>query len=174
MRATIAAAMLISTMALATPAAFRPAIGSWFLRLLAPICRVQPRTMTRKLDHYTFSRRAIARFKCNDCGVNVIKTGDFYMLNPEIWEDQLHLSWTDNLCVTCLEKRIGRKISFADICSLPSVEGFPMSAVLVDRLFGKLLALEQRRKHRRKLEQARARKKRAALKKASSKLERQQ
>jgi hypothetical protein len=27
------------------------------------------------------------------------------MLKPEIWEGQLKLGWSDNLCIGCLEKR---------------------------------------------------------------------
>jgi hypothetical protein len=48
--------------------------------------------------------------KCNDCGVNVIRAGEYYMLSPEIWEDKLHLKWDDNLCIGCLEARLGRKL----------------------------------------------------------------
>ena len=37
----------------------------------------------------TLSRKELARYRCNDCGVNVVTAGDFYMLQPKIWEDQL-------------------------------------------------------------------------------------
>jgi hypothetical protein len=43
--------------------------------------------------------KELARQTCNDCGVNVIEIGAYYMLNPDVWERQLGLGWTDNLCV---------------------------------------------------------------------------
>jgi hypothetical protein len=55
------------------------------------------------------SAKALARFRCLDCGVNVVTSGDWYMATSEIWE-KLGLGWEDNLCVACLEKRLGRKL----------------------------------------------------------------
>ena len=49
-------------------------------------------------------------FRCNDCRVDIVKLGEFYMLNPEIWEGELGLGWDDNLCIGCLEKRLGRQV----------------------------------------------------------------
>ena len=43
------------------------------------------------------------KYKCNDCGVNVLTTGEFYMLDQDIWEKDLGLGWNDNLCIGCLE-----------------------------------------------------------------------
>jgi hypothetical protein len=91
-------------------------------------------TMTTSLSHYKLSRKEIARHKCIDCGVNVIKSGDYCMINPEIWKRQLGLGWTDNLCIACIEARIGRKLTLVDFCGLASVEGFGPSDILVNRL----------------------------------------
>jgi hypothetical protein len=91
---------------------------------------------------YRFSRREIARCKCIDCGVNVIKVGDYCMLHPDLWERKLHLKWDDNMCVACIEAHVGRKLSLRDCINFPSVEGFPMSDVLADRLFGHLVILK--------------------------------
>jgi hypothetical protein len=33
--------------------------------------------------------RELARHKCKDCGVNVIKIGEYYMVSPQLWEDKL-------------------------------------------------------------------------------------
>jgi hypothetical protein len=55
------------------------------------------------------SAKELARYRCLDCGVNVVTAGEFYMLNSEIWEGQLGLGWSDNLCIGCLETRLGRK-----------------------------------------------------------------
>jgi hypothetical protein len=49
-------------------------------------------------------------FLCNDCEVDCWAIGDFYMAQSEIW-DKLGLGWTDNLCIGCLEARLGRKVS---------------------------------------------------------------
>jgi hypothetical protein len=77
----------------------------------------------------------LARYKCNDCDVNVVTAGEFYMLYPDIWEDQLGLDWNDNLCIGCLEARIGRPVTFADIISIPNYSWMqPSSDRLLDRL----------------------------------------
>jgi hypothetical protein len=75
-----------------------------------------------------------AHYVCNDCNVNVLTAGEFYVLKQDIWEKQLSLGWTDNLCVGCLEARLGRKITLHDISSFPSYEWMhPPSERLADR-----------------------------------------
>ena len=82
-----------------------------------------------------FSRREITRHKCLDCGINVIKAGDYCLLNSKIWKGRFGLGWNDNLCIACIEARLGRKLSMRlhDFISFPSVKGFPMSDTLLDR-----------------------------------------
>jgi hypothetical protein len=76
----------------------------------------------------------LARLTCMGCGVNALEIGEYYMLNPRIWEDQLGLYWQDNLCIGCLEKRLGRKVSLSDMCGIPRYEFmFPLSERLLDR-----------------------------------------
>jgi hypothetical protein len=89
-----------------------------------------------KLDHYRLSPEEIARYRCLDCGRNVIEIGDFCMLKPEIWEDELRLNASDNLCIRCIEARLGRKLrpGLLSFCSTPTVEGYPPSDVLLNRL----------------------------------------
>jgi hypothetical protein len=90
---------------------------------------------TVAFDRYRFSPDEIARYRCLDCGRNVVEIGDFLMLRPEIWNDELHLGWDDNLCLACIERRLGRKLrGLLDIVSLPTVEGYPRSATLMERL----------------------------------------
>jgi hypothetical protein len=56
------------------------------------------------------------KFPCNGCGVDVLAIGDWYMATSEVWQKQLGLSWQDNLCFACLEKRLGRKLKpFTDV-----------------------------------------------------------
>jgi hypothetical protein len=86
---------------------------------------------------YKFSRQEIARHKCIGCGVNVIKIGDYCMLSGDIWKRKLHLEWSDNMCIACIEAGIGRKLRplfRGDFDGWPTVEGFPMSDVLRNRL----------------------------------------
>jgi hypothetical protein len=90
--------------------------------------------VTKRLDHYRLSRHEIARHRCNDCGVNVIEKGDYCMLRSDIWKDQFGLGWNDNLCLACIEKRLGRKLTMLDLISFTYIEGHPMSATLLSRL----------------------------------------
>jgi hypothetical protein len=47
--------------------------------------------MTKNLSQYKLSRREVARHRCLDCGVNVIKLGDYCMLHDRIWNGQFGL-----------------------------------------------------------------------------------
>ena len=56
---------------------------------------------------------------CNDCGVDIVKAGEYVMLDPQIWKHELGLDWDDNLCIGCVEKRLGRRIKgFGDIINM--------------------------------------------------------
>jgi hypothetical protein len=63
------------------------------------------------------------------------------MLQPDLWERKLHLKWTDNMCIACVEARIGRKLKVRDFLTFPSVEGFPRSDILDDRIVGDCVVL---------------------------------
>jgi hypothetical protein len=53
---------------------------------------------------------------CNDCGVDVVAIGELYMCPDEVWDDELGLGWNDNLCLGCLETRLGRTVKpFVDV-----------------------------------------------------------
>ena len=101
--------------------------------------------MSNCLSHYKFSRKEIDRHRCIDCSINVIKAGDYCMLKPDIWENQLGLGRTDNLCIACIEKRLGRNLKFPDFACPASVEGFWPSDVLIQRLGLKTSKRERRR-----------------------------
>jgi hypothetical protein len=68
--------------------------------------------------------------------VNVLTTGEFYMLNQDIWEKDLGLGWNDNLCIGCLESRIGRKLKgpIEDFMLIPS---YPWMYPTSDRMMDK-------------------------------------
>ena len=69
-------------------------------------------------------------------GVNVIEIGDYCMISPEIWERKFGLGWRHNLCIACIERRLGRPLSLAcgDFAGPATVEGYPPSEILVKRL----------------------------------------
>lgn len=58
------------------------------------------------------SKPELGQYYCNDCNVDLVAAGEFYMLHPRIWTDQLGLGWSDNLCSGCLETRLGREVRF--------------------------------------------------------------
>ena len=61
---------------------------------------------------------------CNDCRVDCAEIGEWYMASPQIWQDTLHLgAENDNLCVRCLEQRLGRRIALDDLCRCPNSPG---------------------------------------------------
>jgi hypothetical protein len=102
-----------------------------------------------KRDPYRFTLKEIDHHRCKDCGINVIKIGDYCLLAPQLWEDRLGLKWNDNLCVACIEKRLGRRLEagFKDWCGAqPQVMGFPMSALLFNRFYKKRLRKTMRRR----------------------------
>ena len=84
------------------------------------------------------SRREIARLVCKDCGVNVAKIGEYCMIDPAIWVKRLGMKLSDNLCIGCIEARLGRKLGGrGDFISWPvNPGGFNDSDRYTQRLFG--------------------------------------
>jgi hypothetical protein len=75
--------------------------------------------------------------KCDDCDVDVIRAGEFYMVKPGLWSRKLGLKWEDNLCVGCLESRLGRKLTNLDFLTFPpNPGGFATSERLLPRILG--------------------------------------
>jgi hypothetical protein len=74
-----------------------------------------------------------ARLKCNDCGVDVLEIGEYYLLPSHIWKGELGLGWNDNLCIGCLETRLRRRISFDD-GDLEIPPDYPRMRPISDRL----------------------------------------
>ena len=93
-------------------------------------------TMNRNRN-YEFTARQIARHVCLDCGRNVIEIGDYTMIDNDIWKGQLKLGWDDNLCIECVETRLGRELTRDDLCGglTPGVEGYPKSERLMTRIY---------------------------------------
>ena len=97
------------------------------------------------------SAEDLAQYGCNDCDVNIVAAGEYgYMLQPQIWHEQLGLACSDNLCIGCLEARLGRRLSEDDVTSLPRYSWMPTaSARLVNRL-GLKAGNRPNQKHRKK------------------------
>jgi hypothetical protein len=78
---------------------------------------------------------------CNDCSVDVLEIGDWYMCAPKVWEAELGLGWKDNLCLACLEKRLARPIKASEDV-LPIASGIETSG---ERFEGSLTAIGPKR-----------------------------
>jgi hypothetical protein len=74
------------------------------------------------------AERLLGQYFCNDCNVDVVKIGDWYMAASKVWEKELGLGWTDNLCIECLTKRLGREPVFFTDIFLASAGGVALSA----------------------------------------------
>jgi hypothetical protein len=59
-----------------------------------------------------------AAFACADCGVNVLATGQYYILRAEVWR-QVMPGIDGNLCLPCCEARLGRALTPADFDATP-------------------------------------------------------
>lgn len=74
---------------------------------------------------------------CDGCGADIVALGEYYMVSREVWQQQLGLGWDDNLCIGCLEKRLGRKLTALDFITWPSYPWMrPSSLRLTSRIFG--------------------------------------
>ena len=113
---------------------------------------------------YKFSRRKIARHVCIDCGINVIKIGDYCMIHADVWEKQLGLRWSDNMCLRCVELRLGRALTAEEVGwgLIHDVEGYPKSDLLMARIYPPVPP-----KQRRKRKPSKRRKRRAPATSAS-------
>ena len=80
------------------------------------------------------------RFLCMDCSIDTGKAGEHYMLLDEIW-NQVCSSPLGMLCVRCLERRLGRRLTKNDFNNsyINSMNFAPKSAVLSSRLTGEPL-----------------------------------
>jgi hypothetical protein len=101
---------------------------------------------------YHFTPEQVSHFNCNDCGINVIERGDFCMLQHEIWDDQFGLGLYDNLCLACIETRLGRPLTEHDCICFPRVFGYPTSPALAERFgFAKHLGFTKKPNKKRKV-----------------------
>lgn len=72
---------------------------------------------------------------CVDCSVDTLIAGEYYMVHDHVWL-QTGLGKRDGmLCITCLEKRIGRQLTSNDFPNLPiNSDRLIRSPLLIERL----------------------------------------
>jgi hypothetical protein len=93
--------------------------------------------MTKSLGPEKVSPEELARLTCNDCGVNVAEVGELFMIKDEIWKGQFGLAWNDNLCLGCIEARLGRELRFLD---LMTISNYPWVGPPSERMVARLLS----------------------------------
>lgn len=72
---------------------------------------------------------------CVDCSVDTILIGEYYMLHHFVWQQTGLGRYDGMLCISCVEKRIGRKLTSKDFSDFP-VNSTPLfrSSLLAERL----------------------------------------
>jgi hypothetical protein len=83
---------------------------------------------------------------CDDCGLDIWKAGEYVMLSPDIWKGELGLGWKDNLCIGCVEKRLGRRIRYSSDVAGNFISLRGLSMLLLVRMFG--ASITKRRPYR--------------------------
>jgi hypothetical protein len=89
---------------------------------------------------------------CADCGIGTLKLGEWYMVNDDVWEQAWHgrrkwwheLPGQQVLCIGCLEKRLGRKLTRVDFTD--ALCNDPNEKYISERLRARLTATETRRR----------------------------
>jgi hypothetical protein len=105
--------------------------------------------MTKLLtDRFTPRQIAHKHWNCADCGRNVIKIGEYTLVQPKVWK-RAGMEWKGNLCIACLEKRIGRKLRpWRDFISFPvNPGGFDNSDLYTRRIIGETAFAVSKLKH---------------------------
>jgi hypothetical protein len=69
------------------------------------------------VNWYKFS--ILSRF-CDDCGKNLARAGEYYMVKDSVWEEAGMENGDGDLCISCLEDRIGRKLDRDDFPKINS------------------------------------------------------
>jgi hypothetical protein len=84
--------------------------------------------------------------RCADCGFGTITGGEYYMVKEEVWEAAWagrrkpwhELPGQQVLCIGCLEKRIGRKLTANDFTDAP-VNDLNDDSLRSERLINRLM-----------------------------------
>lgn len=61
------------------------------------------------------------RFSCVDCGVNVERIGEYFVVLDQVWQIEARLDPQEGMyCVGCLESRINRRLCPGDFMDVPA------------------------------------------------------
>lgn len=58
-------------------------------------------------------------YRCLDCDINTLVAGEYYMVHNHVWSQTGIDPYGGMLCITCLEKRIGRELISEDFTDYP-------------------------------------------------------
>src|ERR1700733_13190223 len=88
-------------------------------RLAAAILHCSPANLEEHYSHLLtkFDSRNTDDF-CMDCRVDTEKNGEYYMLHHELWYS-INRPFRGNLCLRCVERRLGRDLASADFLDAP-------------------------------------------------------
>ncbi|MCV7064604.1 hypothetical protein H7H51_00795 [Mycolicibacterium farcinogenes] len=77
----------------------------------------------------------VSDWRCLDCGVDTDAIDEYYMLRDEVWE-QAHPDIDGQLCIGCVEQRLGRGLSADDFTAqtVNTSTTLQRSTRLIDRL----------------------------------------
>lgn len=76
-------------------------------------------------------------FDCVDCGKNTDDHDEYYMVHDEVWRKEARMTdFGGMLCISCLEERIGRRLTQVDFTNYPvnTLMFTPKSDLLLNRL----------------------------------------
>lgn len=78
---------------------------------------------------------AVSDWRCLDCKINTDAIDEYYMLQNEVWAEA-NPKIDGKLCISCVERRIGRTLTAADFTSgkINTSTTLPRSPRLIDRL----------------------------------------
>jgi len=63
-------------------------------------------------------RKKHSRQCCLDCGLDTFEAEEYYVLHDELWQ-RINPQIEGMLCISCAEKRLGRKLNGADFADVP-------------------------------------------------------
>lgn len=56
---------------------------------------------------------------CVDCSIDTVLIGEYYMVHDHVWFESGMTKTSGMLCISCLEKRLRRKLTSEDFKDLP-------------------------------------------------------
>ena len=73
------------------------------------------------------------RFFCKKCNIDTLEIKEYYMVKNEIWK-KVNPELTGMLCITCLERKLGRQLKSEDFTDCLLNKRKDKSSLLLSRL----------------------------------------